>query len=85
MQWHRLLFSRFLLERGLLSDETGAALSLSDCREEAAMEGSGDEWSVARRPYGERGCCPACSRTEDPVEALVLGAGATLRRCATFC
>jgi hypothetical protein len=70
VQWHRLLFSRFLLERRLLRDETGIAVSLSDCREEAAMEVSGDEWSVAAS-YTAR-MLPGVFPVEDPVEALAL-------------
>jgi hypothetical protein len=70
VQWHRLLFSRFLLERGLLRDESGVALSLSDCREEAAMEENGDEWSVAATFTARM--LPGVFPAEDPVEALVL-------------
>ncbi len=70
VQWHRLLFSRFLLERGLLRDATGVALSLSDCREEAAMEGAGDEWSAASTHAARM--LPGVFPAEDPVEALAL-------------
>ena len=69
VQWHRLLFSRFLMERKLLRDESGGALSQSDCREEA-FEGLGDEWSVAAN-YTAR-MLPGVFLAEDPVEALVL-------------
>ena len=70
VQWHRLLFARFLLERGLLRDETGVALALSDCREEAAMDGTGDEWSIASAHAALM--LPGVFPAADPVEALVL-------------
>jgi hypothetical protein len=48
VQWHRLLFARFLLERRLLRHpEDGGDLTLLDCREEAAALGLADEWAVA--------------------------------------
>ena len=49
VQWHRLLFARFLLERGLLRDDAGVPLGLADCRDEAALSGDAraDAWSVA--------------------------------------
>ena len=70
VQWHRLLFARFLVERGLLRDATGVAVSLTDCAEEAVMEGSGDEWSVAAA-YSAR-MLPGVFPADDPVEALAL-------------
>ncbi|WP_287997901.1 SAM-dependent methyltransferase [Acidiphilium sp.] len=70
VQWHRLLFARFLLERGLLRDETGVPLSLTDCREEAAMAGSGDEWSVASAHAAR--LLPGVFPPDDPVEQLTL-------------
>ncbi len=69
VQWHRLLFARFLLERGLLRDETGVPLSLTDCREEAAM-GGGDEWSIASAHAAR--LLPGVFPPDDPVESLTL-------------
>jgi len=70
VQWHRLLFARFLLERGLLRDETWVPLSLADCREEAAMGGGGDEWSVASAHAAR--LLPGVFPPDDPVESLTL-------------
>lgn len=70
VQWHRLLFARFLLERGLLRDETGVPLSLTDCREEVAMAGSGDEWSIASAHAAR--LLPGVFPPDDPVEQLTL-------------
>ena len=70
VQWHRLLFARFLLERGLLRDEAGVPLSLADCREEAAMIGAGDEWSIAATHAAR--LLPGVFPSEDPVEFLTL-------------
>ena len=70
VQWHRLLFSRFLVERGLLRDEAGIALSLADCREEAAMAGTGDEWSVAAAQTARM--LPGVFPFDDPAEALTM-------------
>jgi hypothetical protein len=70
VQWHRLLFARFLLERGLLRDEAGVPLSLTDCREEAAMGGGGDEWSVASAHAAR--LLPGVFPPDDPVESLTL-------------
>ena len=70
VQWHRLLFARFLLERGLLRDEAGVPLSLTDCREEAAMGGGGDEWSVASAHAAR--LLPGVFPPDDPVEQLTL-------------
>ena len=70
VQWHRLLFARFLLERGLLRDETGVAVSLTDCREDAAMSGTGDEWSIAAAHAAR--LLPGVFPPDDPLEALSL-------------
>ena len=70
VQWHRLLFARFLVERGLLRDGTGVGVSLADCAEEAAMEGRGDEWTVSAG-YTAR-MLPGVFPADDPVEALAL-------------
>ena len=70
VQWHRLLFARFLLERFLLRDETGVAVSLTDCREDAAMSGTGDEWSIAAAHAAR--LLPGVFPPDDPLEALTL-------------
>ena len=70
VQWHRLLFARFLLERGLLRDETGIPVSLTDCREDAAMSGTGDEWSIAAAHAAR--LLPGVFPPDDPLEALSL-------------
>jgi hypothetical protein len=71
VQWHRLLFARFLIERKLLREETGAAVSLNDCREIAFGEGAGaDEWSVAAGFAAAM--LPGVFPADDPVESLVL-------------
>jgi len=71
VQWHRLLFARFLIERKLLREETGATLSLNDCREIAFGESAGaDEWSVAAGFAAAM--LPGVFPADDPVESLVL-------------
>lgn len=71
IQWHRLLFARFLLERGLLRDATNIAVSLTDCRAEAAMDpAAGDAWHVAAG-YAAR-MLPGVFPPDDPAEALAL-------------
>lgn len=71
VQWHRLLFARFLIERKLLRDETGAPVSLTDCREIAFSEGAGaDEWSIAAGFAAAM--LPGVFPPDDPVESLVL-------------
>jgi hypothetical protein len=71
VQWHRLLFARFLGERRLLREETGATVSLNDCREIAFGEGAGaDEWSVAAAFAAAM--LPGVFPADDPAESLVL-------------
>ena len=71
VQWHRLLFARFLIERKLLREETGATVSLNDCREIAFGEGAGaDEWSVAAGFAAAM--LPGVFPADDPAESLVL-------------
>jgi hypothetical protein len=71
VQWHRLLFARFLVERELLRDETGAPVSLTDCREIALdLSADEDEWSVASRFAA--GMLPGVFPQDDPVESLRL-------------
>lgn len=67
VQWHRLLFARFLLERGLLRDDLGV-VSLADCRDEAGA--GGDEWAAAAAHTARM--LPGVFPADDPVEALAL-------------
>lgn len=69
--WHRMLFARFLAERGLLRHpEHNVAITLEDCRELAAEEGLADAWAVAERYAAAM--LPAVFRIDDPVLALDL-------------
>ncbi|WP_095085229.1 Eco57I restriction-modification methylase domain-containing protein [Mesorhizobium sophorae] len=69
--WHRMLFARFLAERGLLRHpEHDVAVTLEDCRELAAEEGLTDAWAVAERYAASM--LPAVFRVDDPVLALDL-------------
>ena len=69
--WHRMLFARFLAERGLLRHpEHNVAVTLEDCRELAAEEGLTDAWAVAERYSAAM--LPAVFRIDDPVLSLDL-------------
>jgi hypothetical protein len=69
--WHRMLFARFLAERGLLRHpEHNVPVSLEDCRELAEAEGLSDSWAVAERYAAAM--LPAVFRTDDPVMSLDL-------------
>src|SRR5207253_2018679 len=69
--WHRMLFARFLAERGLLRHPLhNAPVTLEDCRDLAAEEGLADGWAVAERYAAAM--LPAVFRIDDPVLALVL-------------
>jgi hypothetical protein len=69
--WHRMLFARFLAERGLLRHPVhDAPVTLEDCRDLAAEEGLADGWTVAERYAAAM--LPAVFRIDDPVLALVL-------------
>ena len=71
VQWHRLLFARFLLERRLLRHpDDGGDLTLLDCREEASALGLADEWAAATH-YTAR-LLPGVFPPDDPVEAISL-------------
>lgn len=71
VQWHRLLFARFLLERRLLRHpEDGGDLTLIDCREEAAALGLADEWAAAARFTAL--LLPGVFPPDDPVEQISL-------------
>ena len=49
VQWHRMLFARFLAENGLLMHPSGVAVTLEECAELAPEEGEPDGWMVAAR------------------------------------
>ncbi|WP_377828784.1 SAM-dependent methyltransferase [Bradyrhizobium lupini] len=67
--WHRMLFGRFLAERGLLiHPELGAAMSVAELRDLAKEEGAADEWALAER-YAAPGL-PGVFKPDDPVLAL---------------
>lgn len=69
--WHRMLFARFLAERGLLRNpEYDVPVSLEDCRELAEAEGLTDAWAIAERYAASM--LPAVFRIDDPVLALQL-------------
>jgi len=70
IQWHRLLFARFLLERNLLRDADNDLVSLADCRDEAFRSGGGDEWAVAAAHTARM--LPGVFPPDDPAEALTL-------------
>lgn len=67
--WHRMLFGRFLAERGLLiHPDLGAAISITELRELAQDEGAADEWALAER-YAAPGL-PGVFKPDDPVLTL---------------
>lgn len=67
--WHRMLFARFLAERGLLRNpEYDVPVTLEDCRELAEAEELTDPWAIAERYSAEM--LPAVFRIDDPVLAL---------------
>lgn len=69
--WHRMLFARFLAERGLLRNpEYDVPVSLEDCRELAEAEGLTDPWVIAERYAASM--LPAVFRIDDPVLAIEL-------------
>ncbi|MBY5493247.1 Eco57I restriction-modification methylase domain-containing protein [Rhizobium leguminosarum] len=71
--WHRMLFARFLSERGLLRHpEHDVPITLEDCREIAQEEGAADAWAVAERYAASM--LPAVFRIDDPVLSLTLDA-----------
>ncbi|MBY3273692.1 SAM-dependent DNA methyltransferase [Rhizobium laguerreae] len=71
--WHRMLFARFLAERGLLRHpQHDVPVTLEDCREIAQEEGAADAWAVAERYAASM--LPAVFRIDDPVLELMLDA-----------
>ncbi|MFN9636818.1 MAG: SAM-dependent DNA methyltransferase, partial [Synechococcaceae cyanobacterium] len=68
--WHRMLFARFLAENQLLIEPTsGLAISLAECEELAAEEGT-DLWGLAAQFAQEM--LPQIFRVDDPVLAAKL-------------
>ena len=68
--WHRMLFSRFLAENGLLIEpESAVAVSLEECRDLARERGD-DPWALAGR-FAEA-MLPRIFRPDDPSLALQL-------------
>lgn len=69
--WHRMLFARFLAERGLLRNpEYDVPVSIEDCRELAEAEGLTDPWAIAERYAASM--LPAVFSIDDPVLAICL-------------
>ncbi|MFZ6761721.1 BREX-1 system adenine-specific DNA-methyltransferase PglX [Pseudoroseomonas sp. WGS1072] len=69
--WHRMLFGRFLVERGLLvHPELGVAIAREELGELAAEEGLPDEWALVERIAAP--ALPAVFKPEDPVLAMTL-------------
>ena len=64
VQWHRMLFARFLAENNLLMHPTGVAVTLEDCEELAAEEGDQDRWATAVRYAGNM--LPGIFAPDDP-------------------
>jgi hypothetical protein len=68
--WHRMLFARFLAENQLLIEPTsGVAISLDECEELAAEEGT-DLWGLAAQ-FAQT-MLPQIFRVDDPVLAAKL-------------
>lgn len=62
--WHQMLFARFLAENQLLMHPDGVAVTLEECDELAAEEGT-DGWTLAAR-YASR-MLPQIFRPDDPL------------------
>ena len=68
--WHRMLFARFLAENQLLIEpSSGVSISLDECQELAAEEGT-DLWGLAAQFAQDM--LPEIFRTDDPLLALRL-------------
>ena len=64
-QWHRMLFSSFLAENGLLVHPSlKVAVTLEECEALAAEEGDANRWTTAAR-YASR-MLPGIFHTDDP-------------------
>ena len=64
VQWHRMLFARFLAENNLLMHPTGEPVTLKECEELAAEEGDQDRWATATRYAGNM--LPGIFASDDP-------------------
>jgi len=64
VQWHRMLFARFLAENNLLMHPTEVAVTLEDCEALAAEEGDPDRWATAARYAGNM--LPGIFSPDDP-------------------
>lgn len=67
--WHRMLFARFLAENSLLMHPEGVAVTLEECDELAAEEGT-DRWTLAAE-YASR-MLPQIFRPDDPLLQVTL-------------
>jgi hypothetical protein len=69
--WHRMLFGRFLVERGLLvHPELGVPIGRDELRELAQDDGLPDEWALVERLAAP--ALPAVFKPDDPVLAVTL-------------
>lgn len=68
VQWHRMLFARFLAENGLLMHPSDTPVTIGECAEIAAEEGIPDGWVLAA-DYASR-MLPGIFRSGDPVAAV---------------
>ena len=66
--WHEMLFARFLAENQLLMHPDGVAVTLEECEELAAEEGT-NGWTLAAR-YASR-MLPQVFRADDPLLQVV--------------
>ncbi len=68
--WHRMLFARFLAERGLLIHSSGIAVTLADCEELAREEGARNGWELAGQYAAQM--LPQIFRPDDPLLRVAL-------------
>ncbi len=69
--WHRMLFGRFLVERGLLiHPDLGVAVAQEELAELAAEEGLADGWALVEKIAAP--ALPAVFKPEDPALAVTL-------------
>jgi hypothetical protein len=81
--WHRMLFGRLLVERGLLIHPTlRVPISRGDLKELAEDEGFADEWALVERFAAP--ILPAVFKPDDPVLALELDPRIFSRGCAPW-
>ncbi len=67
--WHRMLFGRFLVERGLLlHPDLGVPIARGELKELAEEQGFGDEWALVERFAAPS--LPGVFKPDDPVLAL---------------